>query len=460
MNEVKEAVRNITEAFSQINFPAAFLEKYEQLECLACHTGQDTFLVHEKAGERLMVAKCYDKTFYPGLQETAILQTLRHRGLPVFVDEFHNETMLCIVREYIQGVPLSQYAAQNELSREQITAFCIQLSDLLIFLHEQKPPVIHRDIKPQNIIVRQDGEISLIDFDTARTFKVDAETDTQFFGTKGYAPPEQYGFTQTDCRADIYSFGVLLRFLLTDSTRDNPNVRLYKPLAKIIAKCTAFAPKDRYQDMRYVKRALLAANPKSQFMRKAAIFFSTLAACALLTYSGVTLYQYLTFDPFADGHIPAVMQDEERVEDAVAYLQKKYGTHLFDDTNSYMTIGLLKDALVEMYGMEYDYAHIPSPLDPPRENPDAFLPWSMGDEQYVDKEYMAYFATKIYWPEIVTDWSKLKDDTGEYPGVRVSLIWCDDHGILTGVKRPKDITRGEAATLLANADRVSEALDE
>ena len=339
-------------------------------------------------------------------------------------------------------------------------ALCIALSGILIYLHEQQPPVIHRDIKPQNIIIGKDGKPVLIDFDTARTFKNESDSDTRFLGTKGYAPPEQYGFTQTDCRADIYSFGVLLRFLLTDSVRENPNVRVYKPLARIIDRCTAFAPKERFADMEAVKKALMNANPKAQLLKKTRIAVCLLAACALLTFGGAMLYNYLTFDPFADGNIPAVMQDEERVADAVDYLQKKYSTHLFDDTGAYVTIGIIKNALVDMYGMDYNYAHIPSSIDPPTESADHFLPWSLGDEQCIDKEYMAYFATKIYWPSVVSDWSSLREDTGEYPGVRVAMAWCESHGILTGVKRPKDITCGEAAIILANADRVYEATKE
>ena len=92
---------------------------------------------------------------------------------------------------------------------------CAKLAEILIYLHSRTPPVIHRDIKPENVIITEEKEPVLIDFDIARTFKTAEETDTVFFGTKGYAPPEQYGFAQTDCRSDIYAFGVLLRFLLT-----------------------------------------------------------------------------------------------------------------------------------------------------------------------------------------------------------------------------------------------------
>lgn len=458
MSDVTQAVQDIEFAFSSIGYPDAFLVRYDQLECLASHRGLDTFLVCDKRGEHLYVAKCYHRAVYPDAQETGILRTLSHDGLPAFADAFQNERMTCTVRAYIKGTPLNQYAQERSLTRDEIVVLCVKLCDILIYLHEQTPPIIHRDIKPQNVIVREDGSVALIDFDTARTYKNEADVDTLFFGTKGYAPPEQYGFAQTDCRADIYSFGILLRFLLTGSTRENPNVRVYPPLGRILSKCTAFSPKERFSDMRTVKKALLAANPKSQFLRKSLAAVCALAACALLAFGGVKLYRYVTFDPFADGHIPLVMQDDARVADAVSYLQEKYNTHLFDETSAYMTIGIMKDALVEMYGMDYDYAHTPSIIDPPAENPDCFMPWSLGDEQYFDRKHMAYFATKIYWPEVAADWSSLKEAPDVYPGILVSMTWCEAHGILTGVKRPDDITRGEAAIALANADRVFDAL--
>ena len=77
-----------------------------------------------------------------------------------------------------------------------------------------------------------------------------------------------------------------------------------------------------------------------------------------------------------------------------------------------------------MFDMEEDYVRIPSPLEPPQENADHFLPWSLDDQQYIDRDYLAYFVTKAYWPEIVSDWSSLREDTGTYPGITVALTWC------------------------------------
>lgn len=461
MNDVKAAVSDIEGAFDSSRYPTGFLEKYDQLECLASSHGTETFLVKQMDSGQLFVAKCYDKTLYSFVHESNILSSLHHKGLPAFADEFQNGTTVCIVREYVTGKPLSKYITENNPANKDIIGISLQLCDILIYLHGQKKPVIHRDIKPQNVIVKDDGQIALIDFDIARVYNSESEADTLFFGTREYAPPEQYGFSQTDSRTDIYSFGILLRYMLTGSERENPNARMYKPLARIIKKCTAFAPKERFNNAEAVKKALLAANPKSQRIRKTLIALCSATVIALCVFGGIRWYQYVTFDPFAGGTIPAVMTDAGRVSDAVSYMKNKYGTDLFDDTESYADIGFVKTILTGVYGYDSDYAHaLPEEEGPPHESEKNFLPWGMGDEQYVARDVMVYVAVKIYWVDKVSDYSSLKDDNGYYPGVRVAVDFAEEAGILTGVGRPEDITKGEAAILLANADRVFEATKE
>lgn len=458
MSDIKAAVSDIEDAFDASRYPAEFLEKYDQLECLASSHGTETFLVKQKDSERLYVAKCYDKSLYSFVHESNILQSLRHGGLPAFADGFESDSVVCIVREYIEGMPLNRYITENHPANQDIIGIGVQLCDILIYLHGQEKPVIHRDIKPQNVIVKDDGQIVLIDFDISRIYHNEAETDTQFFGTREYAPPEQYGFSQTDSRTDIYAFGVLLRYMLTGSEKENPNIRVYKPLERIIKKCTAFAPKERFNNAAAVKRALLAANPKSQGIRKTIIVLCSVAVIALCAFGGVRWYEYVTFDPFAEGTIPAVMTDEERVADAVSYMKGKYGTDLFDDAESYADIGFVKTILTDVYGYDSAYVHALPEEGLPHESEKNFLPWGMGDEQYVARDVMVYVAVKIYWVDKVSDYSSLKDDNGYYPGVRVAVAFAEETGILTGVGRPEDITKGEAAILLANADRVFERL--
>jgi tRNA A-37 threonylcarbamoyl transferase component Bud32 len=255
----KMILEELDAALDATEFLNSFLDDYNQLECLAHGHGTETYLVQKKGGEKLYIAKCYDRTIYKEIHESAILKTLSHERLPAFADEYQDENTVCIVREYIEGTPLNEYLAGRRLPPAEAISLCAGLCDILTYLHSRKPPVIHRDIKPHNIIVQNNGDVALVDFDIARIYANDADTDTRIIGTRSYAPPEQYGFSQTDCRTDIYSLGVLLCCMLTGHT-DVKNVEIgNKRLAAVVRRCAAFAPQQRFSSASAVKKALLRA---------------------------------------------------------------------------------------------------------------------------------------------------------------------------------------------------------
>ena len=444
-------------AFSDCGYPQEMLADFDQMECLSSRPGRETVLLRRKADGAPAVAKCYDRAVFSALSaEREGPDASGCPGVPRLLGQYENAAFFCSVREYIPGVSLAAYVAEHEMTQQQIVDVCVRLCDILGALHARPTPIIHRDVKPENVILGDDGGVYLIDFDTARTFKPEAESDTQFFGTRGYAAPEQYGFAQTDERADIYSLGVLLRFLLTGSVRESAHVRLYRPLAKIIDRCTAFAPEKRYQTVGAVKSALLAANPRRQALRAGGIVLAALALCAALAFGGVKLYQRITYTPFTPDHIPAFVSDEDRIADAVAYLREKYGTALFDAPDDIATVGDLRAALMELYGLERDYV-CGINTDMPQESEAFFLPWGWDDGQTVDRDIAVYAAVKAHDSAIVADWSSLKDDNGFYPGVRVAVAFAEETGITTGANRPGDISLGELALIFANADRVFDA---
>ena len=266
--------------FDDGDYPEAFLQKYELVECLASNPMGETFLIRDRFKAHF-VAKCYtDPSLLSRTTENILLKNLHHDGLPAFVEEFRNESMLCVVRQYMTGTPLSRL--EKPLSEKQIISIGVQLCDILCYLHAQTMPVIHRDIKPQNIILSDSGKVTLIDFGISRLYDKNARTDTAFFGTQEFAPPEQYGFTQTDCRADIFSLGVVLAWLLTGKTRVNELHINNKRMARVVKKCTAFAPKDRYPDAKRVKRALIKAGGYVQ-KKAACVCCAVLALLAALT---------------------------------------------------------------------------------------------------------------------------------------------------------------------------------
>ena len=200
--------------------------------------------------------------------ETDLLKKLSHPSLPSIIDVIEGPDTFLIVMDYIQGNPLSkaleEYGAQPQ---EYVIEWAKQLCDVLEYLHTRTPPIIYRDMKPANIMLKPDGNICLIDFGTAREFKEKNLADTTCLGTVGYAAPEQFGgMGQTDARTDIYCLGATLYHLVTGRNPCDPpyeilpirqvNPALSGGLERIIQKCTQRNPDDRYQSCAELMYAL------------------------------------------------------------------------------------------------------------------------------------------------------------------------------------------------------------
>lgn len=190
--------------------------------------------------------------------------------VPAIVDCFLTEDGLTVVMEYVAGKTLADVVFEYDPSIKLASQVIPQICDAVTELHEAySPPIIHRDLKPSNIIVDHDG-VKIIDFGIARTYRDDAKHDTRHFGTPSYAPPEQFGFGQTDTRSDVYALGMLLYFCLTERTpnfetieADLTNCGIPEPLQNVILKATAFDPKQRYESVRAMKADLLMAAQKA-----------------------------------------------------------------------------------------------------------------------------------------------------------------------------------------------------
>jgi serine/threonine protein kinase len=150
--------------------------------------------------------------------EAHLLAGLQHPNIPSIYDYFGEAGHWYLVMEFIEGDTLEEHLNKSRgryLPVEKVLDYGIQLCTVLGYLHTRQPPVIFRDLKPANILLTSSGQIYLIDFGIARHFKPGQTRDTIAFGSPGYAPPEQYGKTQTTPRADIYALGATLHQLLT-----------------------------------------------------------------------------------------------------------------------------------------------------------------------------------------------------------------------------------------------------
>lgn len=193
------------------------------------------------------------------IAEAHLIKRLDHPALPRIVDIIENDDIIYVVMDYIEGEPLNkiidEYGAQPQ---DVVIDWAMQLCDVLDYLHTSNPPIIYRDMKPANVMLRPDGSLKLIDFGIAREFKEENIEDTVSLGTKGYAAPEQFGGKgQTDARTDVYCLGVTLYHLVTGQNPSDPPYEIYPirdwnpnlsgGLERIIEKCTQLNPDDRYQ---------------------------------------------------------------------------------------------------------------------------------------------------------------------------------------------------------------------
>ena len=204
------------------------------------------------------------------ITETNLLKELKHPYLPSIADIIENDDTIIIVMDYVEGRPLSDILSEDGVIEEdKVADYAIQLCDVLDYLHSQNPPIIYRDLKPANIMLRPDGKITLIDFGTARKYNYDSVSDTTCLGTIGYAAPEQFAgetLRQTDARTDIYNLGATMYHLLTGVNPSEPPYELYpirrwdeslsNGLEKIILRATRKDPDKRFNDCKEMSYAL------------------------------------------------------------------------------------------------------------------------------------------------------------------------------------------------------------
>jgi len=201
------------------------------------------------------------------LQERDTLARLSHPGIVKAIDLFQFLGTYYLVLEYVQGKNLDVYAKKMGvfIDEKDVLSWSLQVCETLDYLHNLPEPLIYRDIKPENLIVDVFGRVKLIDFGIARSFKEYKSKDTMAIGTPGFAAPEQYGKKQTDHRADIYSLGATMHYLMSGSDpRERENPLLFPPLEnfnpsisqitkKIINKAIKLERDERYQTAREMK---------------------------------------------------------------------------------------------------------------------------------------------------------------------------------------------------------------
>ena len=182
------------------------------------------------------------------------LAQINTSGLPKIYYCAEADGKTYVVEEYINGVNLQDELEQGKIFDEkQVLQIALRLCDVLLAIHSKG--ILHRDIKPGNIIL-QNGNAWLIDFGASKTVSGDKTQDTRILGTPGFAPPEQYGFSTTDTRSDIYALGKTMQALLGEKYNGRLN--------GVIVKCTQFDPQKRIASVAELKKLLLQTQSSSK----------------------------------------------------------------------------------------------------------------------------------------------------------------------------------------------------
>jgi len=203
-------------------------------------------------------------------REAELLKKLRHRNVLEGYGYFEELGKRYIVMELIDGetmFDILENQPQRLLAEKRVLTWAEQLCDAFSYLHAQQPPIIYRDMKPQNaMVIKNSDQVKLIDFGIVREYKHGKSQDTIKFGTPGYVSPEAYS-GQTNERSDIYTLGVTLHQFLTGYDPTNmpfsfPKAQALNPLvskqvSEAIAKAVEPEPTNRFATMVEFKKALI-----------------------------------------------------------------------------------------------------------------------------------------------------------------------------------------------------------
>ncbi len=240
----------------------ALLSFYEEKATVSDKS--NVFLVQHRETHRFYIKKIlsiYDKELYLSLRDMNIY------GIPKIYHIAEDDDKLVVIEEYINGSTLSSLISEHgPFSVRESVEILSSLCDILSNLHRCIPPIIHRDIKPSNILISPDKKISLIDFNASKKFDCQKNYDTYLMGTAEYAAPEQFGFSQSDERTDIYALGVLFNVLLTGCFPKD--VLCSAPASEIVKKCMQMEPSRRYSSVMQLKAALNSMETRASKKQK------------------------------------------------------------------------------------------------------------------------------------------------------------------------------------------------
>lgn len=248
-----------------------FQNRYSLIGSVGAGGMGSVYLVESNDQFRLQRAlKIIEKNNQDIYTEVEALKVLDHHGIPKVIEVLETDDYFFIIQEYIKGKSLRQIIEENdEIPEETSILWMSDIADVLLYLHNMG--YIHRDIKPTNIMITEDGEVKIIDFGIAKNMNTVDEIDKNVVGTRNYTAPERYDRRPADKRSDIYGFGSTCYYLATGSAPLEVTSNSKKPLRvmiknlenvespgirNIISRCIDINPDKRYQDFNEIRYQL------------------------------------------------------------------------------------------------------------------------------------------------------------------------------------------------------------
>lgn len=189
----------------------------------------------------------YNRSVYDYLRDNPIAH------MPRVFELYESDNCLIVIEESIEGVTIADILEQGALPDQKSIHIAREVCKILDTLHNLPTPIIHRDVKPSNIIINPDDEVYLLDMNVAKWFDPDKTDDTRYMGTKYFAAPEQvgYGLSASSAKSDIYAMGILLNVMLTGKFPKEE--RAEGKIWGIIERCISLEAKERYTAMELMK---------------------------------------------------------------------------------------------------------------------------------------------------------------------------------------------------------------
>ncbi len=272
-------------------FPPSLEGEYHVIRCEKCAQRSSAyFCVRKATGQQVLIKLAPSpedgqtfKNEYDLLKQLEQLRAPAATLFPRAVEYRELPGCFALIREYIPGQTLEAYVESEPtrpgIDRDAAVRCVASVLEQLALLHSLCPPLIHRDIKPQNVVIDRWGQCHLIDLGIARAWREGDAGDTRVMGTGLTAPPEQFGYRQTDPRSDIYSAGVLLRYCLTERYDETADEEIDADLRRVVRKATQFDPERRYRRAEDMLRAL---KPGGASRRRKALLLALLALAAAM----------------------------------------------------------------------------------------------------------------------------------------------------------------------------------